>query len=79
MAFDDPTNSAKLCGIGLSLPSFSFGFVLPSLPPIPIPALPTPTLVLSCSPSSPINVAGDAKYGGGRTAVRDPDPDTEDA
>jgi len=66
------------CGLSLKIPSFSFGFTLPTLsfpPAIPIPVF---GFTLSCDPHDPIDLTAGLDYGGGRTPNHDPDPDAED-
>ncbi len=75
--FETPDAKASPCTFNFQIPKLgSFPkFALPPIPAfpkIPIPPLP---LTLSCKASDPVDVAGDAPYGGGRVAKSDPDPD----
>lgn len=72
--FTAPELNASLCEFSLKLPSFSFGFVLPSIPFPPVLPLPKFGFELSCDPSKPIDISAGLEFGGGRIACFEIDP-----
>lgn len=78
-SFTAPKVNASPCNFSLTLPKFTFGFVLPAFsfpPPIPFPRL---RLKLSCDLSNPVDISADFGPGGGRKSNADPSPDADDS
>lgn len=78
-SFTKPELNASPCDFKFKLPTFSFGFVLPSFkfPPFDIP-IPRFKLSISCDLSKPLDVSAGLDFGGGREAKFDPSPDDDD-
>jgi len=71
------TPKASICGFSLGLPTFKFGFKLPSIqfpPALPIPFI---HFKLSCKLPNPVDVTAglNMPYGGGRENNAGVDPD----
>lgn len=78
-SFTKPEVNASPCNFTFKLPSFLFGFVLPTFkfPPFDIP-IPRFRLAISCDLSNPVDVSAGLDFGGGREAKFDPSPDDDD-
>jgi hypothetical protein len=72
--FGAPSLNADICEFSLKLPSFSFGFVLPSIPFPPVLPFPKFGFELSCKLPNPIDISAGLEFGGGRIACFDVDP-----
>jgi hypothetical protein len=79
VGFDKSEEEIALpCGLSFKVPTFLFGFTLPTIafpPPIPIPVF---GFSLSCNPTDPINITAGLDYGGSRTPRYEQSPDETD-
>lgn len=71
--FTKPSISAEACKLEIKLPSFSFGFVLPSIPFPPVLPFPKFGFKLSCKLPVAIDVSAGLEFGGGKVACFDVD------